>query len=759
MVQHKATNLIWLKHIALVSLLICAGLLFLTLENKPSFMNFGPWHTSSQIDLTRAEKDWLSKHKVIRVGVKNSWKPIEFVTEKKKFRGITIDYLNKLEHALSISFKKVDIDENSTESVDVMSSVSNPKFKGHENYLLTNPILKFDYAIYTHKNTHNIQSLEDLSNHTVTVFKYGQLVKILENQYQEITLSKTDSIEGGFNDIDHKHSDAYIGNEMVVDYEANLQGISFLNKVGYAPVDTELKMAVRKDWPLFLSILNKSLAAMESEKASILSNWNMSIFKKTDTYIQGFITLILLLIVYILYKAYKFKKLLRSKELESQERVWHQAHYDLQTGLANRNLFNNRLSEEILQSLMRNTPIGVLYIDIDSFKSINDQYGHSVGDLLLSEISARLTKSVRSTDLVSRLAGDEFAVLLTELENLEVIEKTANRILQTLQAPFHIKNIVLNITSSIGSVACPKDAQDIDSMIKNADMAMYEAKKQGKNCHKAFTKSMEEKITAKFIIAEELKLAVQRKEFQLYYQPIVDLNTQETIKAEALIRWQHPEKGLLGPIGFIEIAEESNIISQIGDWVFKQALEDIAILQHALNKQFSVSINVSPKQLSPHSLLCDWPDMIKNKGIAFNSIGLEITEGLLIESSKSTAEILHNLRAAGSQILIDDFGTGYSSLSYLKQLDVDIIKIDKSFVNNLSRDPQDMALCEAIVVMAHKLGLKVIAEGVETAEQHAILFEMGCDYGQGYLFSKPVPLAELIGQSQINKHHLKAFLT
>ena len=277
---------------------------------------------------------------------------------------------------------------------------------------------------------------------------------------------------------------------------------------------------------------------------------------------------------------------------------------------------------------------------------------------------------------------------------------------------------------------------------------MYEAKFHGKNTYKAFNQSMFDKLIKNQTTLIDLKKAIPANELRLYYQPIVNLKTKQIVKAEALIRWQHPKNGLIGPGEFISIAESANVITEIGDWVFKQAIADTKLLQKGFTTGFSVSINVSPKQLESYALIAEWPDYLHNQHLPKNSLGLEITEGLLLETNPVINDIFQQLREAGAQILIDDFGTGYSSLSYLKKLNADYIKIDQSFVQNLSLYSEDMVLCETIILMAHKLGLKVIAEGIETQEQSNLLESIGCDYGQGYLFSKPKPIEQLLADYQ-----------
>ncbi len=700
--------------------------------------------SASNLALTMEERAWLSEHKIITVGVKHSWKPIEFVSDRKQFRGITMDYLHKLEPLLGVQFKMLDIDEISTKKTDILSAVSNPKTIDTSEYAFTNPILKFSYAIYVRKRNGNINDANDLNGKKVAVFSKGQLVNFLSSDYPNIHLRKIDIIEEAFIDVDTRKSDAYIGNELVVDYEANLQGIGFLDKVGYVPIETELTMAVRKDWPILLSILNKSFIALESEKNNILSNWDMSQFKEKNILMLFIVSLFSILASFSLFKAFKLKQKMKAQALEAQELIWHQAHYDMQTNLPNRTLFNKQLSEEIKLAKKNNSLTALLYIDLDAFKEVNDHHGHSIGDELLTQVGNRLKHSVRSSDRVYRLGGDEFTIILTSLDNQSLIEKTADRIVKTLSDEFEINELSINITSSIGTAIFPNDALDVATLVKNADMAMYEAKKEGKNCFKPFVQSMQDSAIRKQTISNDLKTAIENNEFVLHYQPILDLKTNKTVKAEALIRWQHPKNGLISPAEFIEIAEQTNAIIPIGDWVFKKALKDVYKLKNAIDSNFSISLNVSPKQFGSNSLLNQWPKFLEDSNLPTNSIGIEITEGLLLDLNHNTSKILKDLREAGAQFLLDDFGTGYSSLSYLKKLDVDFIKIDKSFIQNLTSDSEDMVLCEAIIVMAHKLGLKVVAEGIETVQQQHLLIKMGCDYGQGYLFSKPKTIEQLL---------------
>jgi diguanylate cyclase (GGDEF)-like protein/PAS domain S-box-containing protein len=414
-------------------------------------------------------------------------------------------------------------------------------------------------------------------------------------------------------------------------------------------------------------------------------------------------------------------------------------HDDL-TGLPNRRLFLDRLEQEIKTSNRTKSPFVVLFLDLDNFKEVNDTLGHHIGDLVLQESAQRLRECVRETDTVARLGGDEFAICLCNLNALNLLSNVTDKLLDSMKNPFSIADELIYISVSIGVSIFPKDANTTADLIKNADQAMYFAKDKGRNQANFFTASMQQQALERKNLSNDLRTALHNNEFKVYYQPIVNITTNTIYKAEALIRWEHPERGFISPTKFIPIAEDNGMIVEIGDWVFRQAALAAAKWQKKYHPEFQISINKSPKQFqhvrNGHQ---DWLAYLKSIGLPATSIVIEITEGLLMDSNISDPEQLHMLSNTGIRISLDDFGTGYSSLSYLKKFDIDYIKIDRAFVQNLSDNQDDQALCEAIIVMANKLGIEVIAEGIELQEQQQLLFDAGCDYGQGYLFSKPVP--------------------
>jgi len=431
-----------------------------------------------------------------------------------------------------------------------------------------------------------------------------------------------------------------------------------------------------------------------------------------------------------------------SSRKQSEAEIVRLAHYDPVTALPNRVLFIDRLNQAIKKGNRTHQTVTVLFLDLDKFKEVNDTLGHDKGDLLLKKAAQRLLGCVREMDTVARLGGDEFTVILSDAGSEKVTERIAQKILEVLADPFEIESESIYITASIGISIYPDDGTKIEALLKSADQAMYAAKEAGGNCYHYFTQEMQADALKRKQLITDLRHALKDNQFEVFYQPIVMLATSNIHKAEALIRWQHPERGMVSPVEFISVAEDTGLINEIGDWVFKQAANQVLRWrQH--HPDFQISVNKSPVQFRNASQNCvNWAEHLLSLGVNGSSIAVEITEGLLLDARDVVIEQLEVFRNAGIQIAIDDFGTGYSSLAYLRKFNIDYVKIDRSFTSNIKPGSSDMALCEAIIVMAHKLGMKVIAEGIETSEQRDLLLEAGCDYGQGYWFSRPVPASE-----------------
>ncbi|MGY6277083.1 bifunctional diguanylate cyclase/phosphodiesterase [Methylomonas sp. MgM2] len=430
-----------------------------------------------------------------------------------------------------------------------------------------------------------------------------------------------------------------------------------------------------------------------------------------------------------------------TEKKQAEETIWRQANFDPLTGLPNRSRFYERLQRDIRKASRHTEKLALLIIDIDRFKEVNESAGHNLGDVLLKAVAKRLSSYVQDTDLLARLGGDEFAVILNEVSDIDCIEQTAEQISRHFTEPFDLEGKRTYVSASIGITIFPDDAANADSLLKYADQAMYAAKRDGRSRWRYFTPAMQVEAERRSETISDLRSALNNKQFYLLYQPIVELISGNVHKAEALIRWKHPEKGIISPAQFIPLAEETQLIIEIGNWVFDQVAQQVAAWQIAYGKDFQVSINKSPIQFY-NAVGYGWSKNLQLMGLSGHSIVVEITEGLLLDASEIVSKQLLNLRDAGIQVAIDDFGTGYSSLSYLKKFDIDYLKIDQSFVRNLALDSSDRVLCEAIITMAHRLGMRVIAEGVETKEQCDLLREAGCDYGQGYLFSRPLTVED-----------------
>ena len=435
-----------------------------------------------------------------------------------------------------------------------------------------------------------------------------------------------------------------------------------------------------------------------------------------------------------------------TNKVRSDELIWRQANYDFLTGLPNRYMFQDRLEQETRTSLRQGALLALLFIDLDHFKDVNDSLGHPVGDQLLVHAAERINGCVRDSDTVARMSGDEFTVILPRLAHTLDGEKVAEQIISALAEPYSINDQTIHVQASIGITFCPDDACEASQLIGNADQAMYESKTAGRNRLSYFTQSQHDEAQNRLKLLNDMRSAVESRQFELHFQPIINLATGNISKAEALIRWNHPERGMISPAEFIPLAEETGLIVGIGDWVFREAAAKAKRWCELFNTVLQVSVNMSPVQFQSGALnMTDWLAYLQALGLGAKHLSIEITEGLLLNASDDVKAKLLRFRDAGIQVAIDDFGVGYSALSYLKRFDIDYLKIDQSFIQNLETDQNDLVLSEAIVIMAHKLGLNVIAEGVETEAQRRLLLKIGCDYGQGYLFSRPLPASEFEG--------------
>ena len=420
----------------------------------------------------------------------------------------------------------------------------------------------------------------------------------------------------------------------------------------------------------------------------------------------------------------------------------HLAQHDTLTNLPNRTLMQDRLTQAIATASRKDSRIAVLFLDLDGFKNINDSLSHATGDRLLQLVAKRLLAAVRTSDTVCRLGGDEFVILLSEVAHAGDAGVKAGKILSALSAPFEIEQVTLRVTGSIGVSTYPEDGQSAELLIRNADLAMYQAKEKGRSNYQFFEKGMNVRAVERQSIEGDLRCALERDEFVMYYQPKIDLKTGEITGVEALVRWQHPERGLVGPLQFISIAEDCGLMLPIGKWVLRESCRQAKAWQDAGLPPIDMAVNVSSVEFRNDEFLESVSTILTETRLEPRYLELELTESVLMQHAEFSVPLLQKLKAMGLRLAIDDFGTGYSSLSYLRQFPIDTLKVDQSFIHEINADTDEATIISAVINMGCRMKHRVIAEGVETAEQLAFLRAHGCDEGQGYYFARPMPAME-----------------
>ncbi len=431
-----------------------------------------------------------------------------------------------------------------------------------------------------------------------------------------------------------------------------------------------------------------------------------------------------------------------TKRKQDEEKIWLQANYDSLTHLPNRNLFKDRLLQTMESAKRGGQRMALLFVDLDRFKWVNDTLGHAVGDMLLYEVAGRLQNIVRRNDTVARLSGDEFTVILGEVRDHYDVDRIAEKLIQHIAEPYNLEGHQVFTSASVGITLYPNDGDGIEQLLRNADAAMYSAKEAGRNVFRYFTQQMNEEAQRRLMLEAELRQVMARGELEVWYQPIVDA-AGVACGAEALLRWPHPQHGFIPPDEFVHLAEEIGLITEIERWVMLTACHDTVGLCEMLGEDFFVTVNISSVQCKSDQCWDVLGSVLEKSGLPAHCLKLEITERAMMENTTQVIELLKGVREIGVGLAIDDFGTGYSSLSYLKQFPINVLKIDRSFVDGLPDDGDDVALVEAIILMSHSLKLQVVAEGVETEAQQQFLRERGCDLYQGYYYAKPLPLEQL----------------
>jgi diguanylate cyclase (GGDEF)-like protein/PAS domain S-box-containing protein len=570
------------------------------------------------------------------------------------------------------------------------------------------PIVEEDGEI-----THFVAVKEDITSHKEILTQLKLTAGVFDTASEAIMICKSDKtierVNASFSDITGFSQDDVIGKKPSV-LKSGRHDETFYQ-------DMERKLDVEKKWQG--EIWNRR------KNGEIYPQW-LSIKAITDD--QGETVRFVCLFTDITHRK------------RNEERILYQASYDALTGLPNRTLFMDRLRTAIVRAERSHTQFALLFIDLDRFKHVNDTLGHAYGDMLLQEASKRLQALVRKTDTVARLGGDEFTVILTDLQDYKFVESVAESLLENLSAPYHLDNNMGFVSASIGITIFPNDGKNLEDLLKNADTAMYQAKENGRSLSQFFTSQMNEEALERRMLETALHQALEREEFALHYQPIIDAQSGILTSCEVLLRWHHPEHGNVYPDKFIPLAEDTGLILPIGEWVLERACFEAMNWARKNKTPPNVAVNMSSRQFQRENVTSLVQRTLEKTKLPPERLTLEITESLLIVDDDSIITQLNEIREMGVGLSIDDFGTGYSSLSYLRRFPVTTLKIDRSFILDLTSDEEAAAVVYAILSMAQSLKLKVVAEGVETQEQLERLRDAGCEYIQGYYYSPPVPI-------------------
>jgi diguanylate cyclase (GGDEF)-like protein len=439
----------------------------------------------------------------------------------------------------------------------------------------------------------------------------------------------------------------------------------------------------------------------------------------------------------------KKRRLVQEELKQQKESLHYQAHHDSLTKLPNRFLFNDRLSQSIKQAQRDDTKLAVLFLDLDHFKGINDSMGHNIGDELLTEVAQRLKNEIRQTDTLARLGGDEFCIVLNNISNNDAVIEVTQNLLKVMNAPVELLNQSFYVTVSVGVAIYPDDGNTPEEMLKNADAAMYHAKEEGRNTYQFYTQVMTEKAFERIAMETSFRNALDKEEFIVYYQPQLETETEKYIGMEALVRWMHPDMGLISPANFLTFAHDTGLIVPMDYWVMKTAMTQCAHWHKKGLEPGVLALNLSMRQLQKEDFVDIIKSLIDETGCQPQWLEFEVTEGQIMANFNVAIKTLNELKALGISLAIDDFGIGYSSLSQLKRLPIDKLKIDRSFIRDLPHDEEDVIISKTIIALAKNMGLDVIAEGVETQQQKDFLLQNGCHYMQGHYYSKPVLASEI----------------
>ncbi|MCK9444995.1 MAG: EAL domain-containing protein [Tissierellaceae bacterium] len=704
--------------------------------------------------------------KVYRFAANRNFPPFEFLRDDGQFVGFNVDLINAICEVANIEVNIVPVEWD-----NLLWSLKNRDFDGAlgmaqsstrvKEYKFAIPTIEKEQVIFANKDKVHILDTEDLA---------GLKVAYQRGNYNEDILAEIPDVKH-FPQADHKNAilmlingqvDAVLGDKMAGIYQIQRnKATDKIIVVGNPAITTYYGIVVTKENEELLGIINEGMEIIIDNGTfdMIYGKWfgeninyiNIFFEEHKFTIVAGAMVVITILVLLAMYNTSLQNEVLsRTSELElannnlikHQEEIYNLAYFDPITSLPNRTYFVEELNNILNKETIQGSKLAVFFLDIDKFKHINDTLGHDIGDYILKLMGNRLAKVIDKKHLIARVGGDEYYILINGYGDLNEITDFANKIIDDFKEPYFIKEYTLYLTTSIGIATYPDGGMDTNTLIKNADLALYKSKDLGGNTYYIYGEEIESKGLDRMMLLNQLRHALEYDELVLHYQPQIEISTGKIRGVEALVRWQHPEKGLLYPDEFISLAEESGIIIPMGEWILKKACVDAKRWEER-GHDIVVSVNISSKQFQYRDFLNEVVNAIYVSGVNPKNLTLEITESIAISDMDHTLKILRSLRGLGISVAIDDFGTGYSSLSYLNDMNVNELKIDKSFIWDIEKNEKNKMISNTIILLAKQLGLQVIAEGVENLEQLTILEELDCHVAQGYHFYRPVPVNKI----------------
>lgn len=717
---------------------------------------------------TKLSKESIdAKDKIkLRIAGDNNFKPYEYVDEKGEFKGFNVDIMKAIEKTMGIEIELIPmrwadaifaLDNGEIDGVQGMSKTEERKGK----YTFTQSTVINSHAIFIPKEVVGINGIEDLKGLRVAYQARDVQEERIKEIPQAISIPRYSQIEGIQALLDGE-ADAFIGNKITaVYYLNNIRKTNKVRTIGEPLGETAYGPVTLPKNKLAYRLLEEGLNRIKQDGTydKIYKKWfghqlsyGHFVLRTYIKYIiigAGVIGIVLLLL-FTWNKKLQQEVAKRTNELETanknlkahQERIYKLAYFDPITDLPNKVYFMEEL-EETMENLTENENLGILHLDLDKFKYINDNLGHNIGDEVLKLVGLRLGNLIWEGDLIARDGGDEYLILLKNIKDISKIDTTVNKIIESFKKPIVSKDYELYLTTSVGIAIYPEAGQDSISLMKNAEIALYEAKEIGGNSYFKYNMQIGKREYDNLTTLNQLRQAVTNGEFILYYQPKFDIKTGEIIGLESLIRWENPRRGLIFPDEFIPLAEETGLIFSIGEWVLREACRQNKEWIDKGYKPRRVSVNISARQFQHYNFLDMVSNILEETGLEPKYLGLEITETTAISDITYTLDVLDRLKELGVFVIMDDFGTGYSNLSYLGEMNIDELKIDRSFIWDLDINEKNRAISRTIILLAKQFNILVTAEGIETEKQLNILKELGSDTGQGYYFSKPIPAKEL----------------